>query len=689
MPLAASGVPFPALADCRTFAVLGEVDPIGLPLTRTQPDQADLLVLAHGLHPEAARTAFAALTPLAARAIRPRVLVGIAADTIDGAAFAGVVKTAALEWSASWKCVTLAAGTAPNAVASELARGGNDREVRLGAEREVRVRVADALGTAHRQLPAGPWIVSGGARGVTADCVVELVQAGARTIALLGRTPLDRDDEPPSIAAATTEAALKRALIAQAGAAPDLRSINRRASAILAQREVRRTLAAIASAGAKGRYLAIDVASEDDVAGAVTEIRRAWGPIRGLVHAAGVLADKRIGEKTLEQFDSVMRTKVSGAEALFAACENDPLDYVCAFSSVAAHSGNAGQSDYAAANAALEQMVIDEHARRGDDCRVVSIAWGPWAGGMVTESLARHFTERGVSLIPRHAGAAAFVAELRSGVQTHVVLGCGLDGVDEPAETRIRFDTRSLPALIDHRIGDALVLPMTLALDTLLGEGRRHLGTDCEARDLRVLQGIVLDVEDDDDAQVEVRLHLEAGRRGFLASLVHPSGRPAYNVKVMKPANELPPAAGPLPAATDIPDVCRQPYDVALFHGPRFQVIREVLVCDDGAISARLATARGMDWDGTWQLDPAALDGALQLLRLWGVAQDGRITLPTSIARCRPWTRWPEHAEVHCTISCRVDDGFRISGDALFVDATSGEPLLSLDGIVMHGHTRS
>jgi hypothetical protein len=123
-----------------------------------------------------------------------------------------------------------------------------------------------------------------------------------------------------------------------------------------------------------------------------------------------------------------------------------------------------------------------------------------------------------------------------------------------------------------------------------------------------------------------------------------------------------------------------------LFHGPSFQVIKEVFSCTASSISARLATAGAMGWPDSWQLDPAALDGALQLLRVWGIAQDGRASLPTSIGRCRAWAPWPPAGEVGCTLQCRRDNPFKLSADALFVDLATGAPLLSLDNIVMHVH---
>ena len=145
----------------------------------------------------------------------------------------------------------------------------------------------------------------------------------------------------------------------------------------------------------------------------------------------------------------------------------------------------------------------------------------------------------------------------------------------------------------------------------------------------------------------------------------------------------------PAPAAvngTALPDACLHPYASALFHGPAFQVIREVLDCGEHTISARLATAGAMGWPAQWQLDPAALDGACNCC---GCGEWRRMGAPA----CRPasaaagaWAPWPDHGEVGCTVQCRRDNAYRLSGDALFTDSATGSPLLSLDGIVMHVH---
>lgn len=608
----------------------------------------------------------------------------MSADTSPGAGLAGLVKTAALEWSAAWKCVVLddaEPGAMAATVADELTRGGVEREVRIGSgRRAVRIRVAGSPAAAPRAITPGPWVISGGARGVTAACALELARAGARQIVLLGRSALQ--DEPAVCHDLTDEAALKKALIGAASGKPDLRAIGRQVSGILAQREVRATIAAMQQAGAEVRYAVADVSRADEVRRAVDEARTAWGPIRGIVHGAGVLADKRLGEKTAEQFAGVLQPKLDGARALLEACAGDPLEQICFFSSVAAHSGNPGQSDYAAANSVLDQMAVEEQARRGTACHVVSIAWGPWAGGMVTESLAKHFTTRGIRLIPVADGARAFVEELSRGAATQVILGCGLEQVGDATPERLRIDVADVPVLDGHRIERAPVLPMTMALDALLGVGRVHVGPDCEVRDLRLLQGLVLA---DGRGELDVRTTPDTTGTGIVGTLVHTSGRPAYQAELVPAPDGTVPMAHPLAEPEgDLPDACRHPYDGPLFHGPSFQVIREIVSCTATSIAARLSTFAAMGWPTGWQIDPAALDGALQLLRVWGIARGGRPSLPTAIGRCRAWASWPAAGEVGCTLQCRQDNPFKLSADALFVDLATGRPLLSLDGIVMH-----
>lgn len=337
---------------------------------------------------------------------------------------AGLAKTVAAEWSgAAVKAIDVAGGSSPEETAgrvvAELLGGSDDVEVALGAggvRSVVRHTPAPyAAGSERLRVREGSVIVvSGGARGVTATSLASLGHAHPR-LALLGRTALV--DEGAETASAATEADIRRALLARAQATGIVQSpkdVAREAKLILDCREIRANVAMLERSGAQVSYHAIDVRSAESVRACVDEIRRTWGPIQGIIHGAGVLADALIAAQTDDQFDRVFGTKVDGLRHLLGATEGDPLEILLVFSSVAGRLGNSAQAAYAMANEVLSTVAANERARRGAACLVRSLAWGPWAGGMVTPGLARLFEKAGVKLIALESGAEALAREIGS-----------------------------------------------------------------------------------------------------------------------------------------------------------------------------------------------------------------------------------------------------------------------------------
>ena len=359
-----------------------------------------------------------------------------------------LAKTAAEEWPlALVRAIDLERGgrndgAVADALVAELLHGGIEKEVGL-AKDGARVALASVPASppsAGRPIEPGTlFVVSGGARGVTAAALIALARASRPRFVLLGRTPLE--DEPAEFRGVSGDADLKRVAFARAkaaGAAATPQTISATVERVVAAREIRETLEKLAAAGSEARYVTADVRDSAALIRILEGIRREWGPIRGLVHGAGVLSDALLGKKTDAQFDRVFDTKVLGLRGLLDATREDPIAWMCLFSSVAARSGNAGQADYAMANEVLNKVAAAEARRRGDACRVVSIGWGPWEGGMVTPSLHKHFESRGVKLLPVAVGAAAFVAELSGRGDVDVVIGSNTDVSSGPAATQPR-----------------------------------------------------------------------------------------------------------------------------------------------------------------------------------------------------------------------------------------------------------
>ena len=361
-----------------------------------------------------------------------------------------LARTAAIEWpTTTVKSIDIERGersaeSIARVIADELLHGGTCPEVGVAAD-GTRVTLSTVpVDVEAGTLPLGPSdviVVSGGGRGVTAATMIELARASAATLVLLGRSHLDA--EPEQYRSARGDSALKQAVLDDAtahGRTVTPAELDDVVGNVLANREIRATIASIGIAGGSAHYRAVDITDLDALEQTLAGVRADIGPITAVVHGAGVLADKLIVDKTSAQFSRVFDTKVVGLRYLLSATSDDVLKVLCLFSSVAARTGNVGQADYAMANEVLNTVAVSERAGRGDRCVVKSIAWGPWAGGMVTPALRRHFESMGVELIDLDAGARMLVDELASPQvdQVEVVLGGGVLASPDNAAPRLQ-----------------------------------------------------------------------------------------------------------------------------------------------------------------------------------------------------------------------------------------------------------
>ncbi len=263
--------------------------------------------------------------------------------------------------------------------------------------------------------PDGIWLITGGARGVTASCVIELARRQGGTFLLLGRSPVT---PWPEWLPATTDMRTLRTSLAQSaghrGVPARPIEIDRFARGLLSSAEISATLSSIELTGAQAFYLQADVADSNAVCAAITATLPVVSRITGLVHGAGVLADRTIEKMTRTDFDTVFSPKVDGLLSVLRALNTDALQHIGIFSSASAVFGNTGQANYAAANAWLNNAALSlgQHL---PDTRVRSFCWGPWDGGMVDEALAKLFNARGIGLIAREEGARIFCDLLLSG----------------------------------------------------------------------------------------------------------------------------------------------------------------------------------------------------------------------------------------------------------------------------------
>jgi hypothetical protein len=636
-------------------------------------------------------------------------LSGRASERAWTGGLAGLAKTAAGEWpEASAKTIDVErAGASPDDVArrvvQELALGGGDVEVGLPASgRRTVVRHVPApyapVGGAPSFREGTVIVVSGGARGVTATSLRSLCRLRPR-LALLGRTELV--EEPAETRTAATDADIRRVLLAKAkadGFAVAPRELARSAKVILDCREIRDNMAALERAGAQVSYHAVDVRSAASVRSAVDAVRAKHGPIGGIIHGAGVLADALIGAQTDEQFDLVFGTKVDGLRHLLAATERDPLQILILFSSVAGRFGNSAQSAYSMANEVLSCVAAGERSRRGPKCVVRSLAWGPWAGGMVTPGLAKLFEKAGVELIPLDSGATALAAEVATRDEwPEVVLMSGavpptakpLNG-GRPAATDERFELRvsatTVPHLEGHRIQGAAVVPAAMVLDWFVQAARAHhpslVATGC--RDLRVLRGIPVDRFDAEGTLLSVRLH-EASAATVELKLHDLQDKLRYSATVdLATSLPLPPSDLPGPADgkpwpfTSVAEA----YEHVLFHRGPFAAIVSLGVVSETAASAEVRGALSQD-GADWFHDVTLLDAGVQVAALWGTTLLGRLPLPTRIGAFSVFAHGPAGGRVSCFVRGKRTGQHAVVADLAFV-SEGGRVLGAMQGIELH-----
>ncbi len=662
------------------------------------------------------KEAFQAARSVAVSAGTPRLFIAVA--DLSGSSshsywlggIAGLIRTMELELpEVTSRFISIARGRVDadrvaESVAAEILEGGADLDVSIDASgNRTSLRFEDgphsAPGATTAKLDEGSvLIVSGGARGVTASCLEALAKTGKYRFAILGRT--DSDFAPAWAEGKTTESELQAAYIAAEralGRTPTPPEAKQAASATAAARETRATLDAIRAAGSEALYLPCDLKDKGDVGMAVHSVRGHFKRIDGIVHAAGVLADKRIAEKTDAQFNSAFDTKVAGLHNLLDATRADDLKVLCFFGSVAGRVGNPGQADYAMANETLESVAQFE-AKQRKNAAVRVLHWGPWDGGMVTPSLRTVFLERGVALIPIADGARLFVEAITDPqAPVSVVVGGRPDtsvllghGSARKVMGDIVISSRTSPHLASHAVKGVPVFPVALALEAFarIARSTRPDLRLSAIKDLKVLKGIRIADFEGRGTRLEISCEqVSNGSGARLACELRSPGGPAHYRAMAEMTDRSSPHASPQEfeaPKTGTPWATEEVYGPVLFHGPDFQVLKGVRSVGPQGGSALVASTRDIGWiGGPFATDPAAIDGGLQMAILMGMRAVGKTSLPTGMESLTIHLDEPASGPLHCSIRSRSVSELKTVSDAI-VRTEDGRLLCELRGIEMH-----
>ena len=406
--------------------------------------------------------------------------------------------------------------------------------------------------------------------------------------------------------------------------------------------------------GAEVLVVTGDVTNVSRMREVVSEARARFGPLNGVVHAAGVLADAPLVGRRQDGIEQVLGPKLHGTLVLDEVLSGEDLDFFVTFSSTSAWLGPAGQVDYVAANAFLDAYAArrDKPGRRFD----LALAWGIWNEvGMAARLV-------GSAEAARDGAAAGDVVPAR-----HPLLDTHRRGRGGRHEFESEFDTSRMWVLDEHRTLEGYsLLPGTGYLE-LARAALEELGEVGEfaIEDLIFLSALYVP----DDVQRRVRVTLEESSGGYQMTVATLRSLPDGSVGWEKNAQ----ATLLLRSLPRVPDVdlgalegrlgdpaCEaeeggEALDVAqeahLAFGPRWRVLRRVRQRETEALAELELPRRLAKELETFGLHPGMLDiatgYAMELIPgyepqhgLWVPVRYGRVEINAPLVReLRSWVR--------------------------------------------------
>jgi NAD(P)-dependent dehydrogenase (short-subunit alcohol dehydrogenase family) len=547
-------------------------------------------------------------------------------------------------------------------------------------------------------------LVSGGGKGITAQSAIKLAKNFKCKFILIGRSSID-EREPDWAVGCLDESELKRKImehLSQINEKPTPKTIQSKFNAILSYREISKTLEEISGAGGKAVYVSTDISDlemlKTKLAGPIAQM----GPVTGIIHGAGALADKLIEKKSNADFERVYNPKIKGLQNLLACVDVNQLDFLILYSSVAGFYGNIGQSDYALANEILNKTAYSFKSEH-PDCRVLSINWGPWESGMVTPELKKHFETQNIPLIGIDEGTNILVNALLSkrDPSIEMVVGGSLSRPPEVFTSELRkhrisrmLTLESNPFLLDHMIGDNPVLPATCATAWLAHSAEQfypgYIFTAME--NFQVLKGIVFDNNLADRYFLDLEEIEKSDRNGIevkvVISSLNNNGKPFFHYQ----------SVVHLSSQTNPPNLSEEIifnienripgkvfYDQKiLFHGPAFQGIDQVFSVKETGVQMQVNLPNlPLRYQGQFpviKINPYINDSIVQCLLIWSYEHYQAPCLPSQLKRLDLYRSIP--FDTPCLVDMKITNHnpSNVTADLVVVDS-NGAPYLKFTGL--------
>ncbi|MBU0730453.1 MAG: SDR family NAD(P)-dependent oxidoreductase [Proteobacteria bacterium] len=543
-------------------------------------------------------------------------------------------------------------------------------------------------------------VITGGARGITAEIAIEIAEQYQSTLLLLGRSaPIEPESEDTVDLSDHKEiraALFKKMQVKDSSVKPA--DVERVFKQILRTREMSANFRAMEKAGSIVRYFQADACDEPAMTRTLEKIYNEYGRIDAFVHGAGIIEDAFIESKSPESFERVFDTKAESIFILERLLRGETLKLMVLFASVVGRFGNAGQLDYAATNEVMNKVACRLNRRWPG--RILSIDWGPWAdAGMASPEVQAQLRERGIKLVDPPRGRYMFEREIRLGRKedVEIVIGGGLWG-SKDEEIRLTdqdvlplldgdppglvghevwhyneiIDLPRHPYLLSHLMASKPVIPVAIIIE-LMAEIIKYGWNDwivTGLEDLRIIKGIIIY-----PGRTGIRITvyptesqaLKAGTR-VVEARAFQADNPKFPTHMAKftLAHQLPdsPRYDPetLGELEAYPLSIEDCYDQLLFHGPKLQHVEEVLGIGENAIRSRMRISDPKEFldrfvEHGWIIDPVIIDCLSQQINFWTRAKLGSSSFPTNLGSCRLFNASPAEQLFCDTRITRVSSG--------------------------------
>ena len=435
--------------------------------------------------------------------------------------------------------------------------------------------------------PADVLLVTGGGKGITAECALELARSTGVRVGLLGRSDPAADSD------------------------------------------LSRNLDRLTAAGVQFRYVRADVTSAPAVAAAVEELQQAFGPVTAVLHGAGRNEPQALTNLDGDAFRQTLAPKISGLRAVLDAVDVQKLRLLVTFGSIIGRAGLRGEADYAVANDWMTDLTL-RFAQDNPQCRCLAMEWSVWSGAGMGERLGviESLMREGITPIPTDSGIEVLLRSLADpSVPVHTVISGRTQGlptitletaempllrfVDQPRvfypgiELVADADLSSAndPYLDDHLLDGSMLFPAVVGMEAMSQAAAAVTGrTDAPVLgDVEFLRPIVVQPGGSTTIRVAVLVRSQERVEAVIRSSVTGFQADHFRAVLTYPQPEM---EGPPPVVTGLPpvrlDALRELYGGILFQGKRFQRLLGYRRLMATSCEAEISLSQDAPWFGTF-----------------------------------------------------------------------------------------